>query len=175
MRLVCVTREWWSKYCEALFHRGAPEPWPTKTMLLVAEGSELVAGVCIYDTTGPHVFFEHLVTNETATGRMRSQAVKMMAKEMVSYARTVGKIPHVLVHHKGIERILKSVGLVPSGAWSMTCPLSLLEGKDESQVPGKYSHGVTDSEAPGEALGGDATQHPGVRPSVAGGGGDGPS
>ena len=172
MRLVCVTQEWWGKYLEVLFHRKAPEPWPTRTMLLVAEGTELVAGVCIYDTTGPHIFFEHLVTNETASGRMRSQAVKMMAKEMVSYARTVGKIPHVLVHHKGIERILKSVGLVPSGAWSMTCPLSLLEGKDESQASNEHSDGIPDSTSPGGALDGDATQHPGVRPPVPGGVGD---
>lgn len=99
-------------------------------MFLVAEGDDLVAGVCIYDTTGPHLFFEHLVTNETAPLRLRHAAVKLMAKEMISYARTVGKIPHVLVRLKGIEKVLRSVGLVPSGLQSMTCPFPLLEGSD---------------------------------------------
>jgi hypothetical protein len=130
MRLVCVSEAWWGKYTDLLFQRKAPAPWPTRTVLFVAEGNELVAGVCIYDTTGPHLFFEHLVTNETAPLRLRHGAVKLMAKEMVSYARTVGKLPHILVKHKGIERILRSVGLVPSGAWSFTCPFSTLEGKE---------------------------------------------
>lgn len=123
MRLVSVTQEWWSKYVEICESRGALVSWPTKTALFVAEGRELVAGVLIYDTSGPHIFVEHLVTNETATLRQRHGAVKMMAKELMSYARTVGKIPHILVRHKGIERVLMSVGMVSSGCRGMTCPL----------------------------------------------------
>jgi hypothetical protein len=126
MRLVCVTQRWWDKYVEICEHRKVPYPWATKTALFAAEGDDLVAGVLIFDTTGPHLFFEHLVTNETATLKQRHEAVTMMAKEMMSYSRTVGKIPHIIVRHKGIERVLKKVGLVSSGAWSMTCPLEAL-------------------------------------------------
>lgn len=126
MRLVCITQHWWDKYAEIHQHRETICPGPHRTGLFVAEGDELVAGVLIYDTNGPHLFFEHLVTNETASPRKRYEAVKMMAKEMISYSRTVGKVPHIIVRHKGIERILKKVGLVEYGAKAMTIPLEKL-------------------------------------------------
>jgi len=112
MRLVCVTPHWWNKYVEVCEHRRAPVGYPTKAGLFVADRDELVAGVLIYDTNGPHLFFEHLVTNQTATLRQRHEAVTMMAKEMLPYCRTMGKFPHIAVRHKGIQRILESVGMV---------------------------------------------------------------
>lgn len=128
MRLVCVTQRWWDKYIEICEHRKALVPWATKTALFVAERDELVAGVLIYDTQGPYLFFEHLVTNQTATYRQRHQAVQMMAKEMMSYSRTVGKVPLINVQdsHKGLQRALRRAGLQTTGARTMTCPIELL-------------------------------------------------
>lgn len=126
MKLVSISDYWWGKYQELCEYRKAPVPWPVRTCLFVAEGKELVAGVLIYDTNGPHVFFEHLVTNETASLKARHEAVWMMAEEMVRHCRTIGKIPHILVAHKGIERVLSRVGLKRSGAWSITCTAEAL-------------------------------------------------
>lgn len=170
MRLVSVSEAWWVKYVDICFHRKYTAPWPTRTMFLVAEGDELVSGVCIYDTAGPHVFFEHLVTNETAPLRLRHAAVKLMAKEMISYARTVGKIPHILVRLKGIERILRSVGLVPSGLQSFTCPIETLEGKNEHPFhSAKHPRSQPNSAHAVQASEGDPEDGSGVRPEVPGG------
>lgn len=128
-----MTEYWWSKYAECLEHRNSPVPWPHKRAIMVAEGTELLAGALIYDTDGPHLFAEHLVTNQTATLRSRHLAVALMAQELVRYARTVGKLPHVLVRHKGIEKILRSVGMVPSGAWSLTMGMDKLDGREITQ------------------------------------------
>jgi len=126
MRLVCVTQRWWDKYAEICEHRKVPLSWFTKTALFVAEGEELVAGVLIYDTTGPYLFFEHLVTNETATLRQRHKAVKMMAEQVVPYCRTVGKYPMIMVRHKGITAVLKGIGMVSAQASGMTYPMEKL-------------------------------------------------
>lgn len=126
MRLVCVTQHWWNKYVEICEHRKALVPYPVKTGLFVAEGDELVAGVLIYDTTGPFLFFEHLVTNETASMRKRYVAVRMMAAQIENYSRTMGKYPMILVRHKGIELILKRAGLVSAQASGMTYPMEKL-------------------------------------------------
>lgn len=128
MRLVCVTQHWWNKYVEICEHRKAMVPYPVKTGLFVAEGDELVAGVLIYDTTGPYMFFEHLVTNETATPRHRLKAVKMMAEQVVPYCRTVGKYPMIMVRpsHKGILGVLKRIGMVSAQASGMTYPMEKL-------------------------------------------------
>ncbi len=125
---------------------------------MVGSGSELVAGVLSYDTTGPHVFFEHLVTNQTAGIKLRHQAVRMMAEEMVRYCRTSGKIPHVLVRHLGIANILASVGLQPSGAWSMTCKVEDLDGKEEENpAPGNPRRGRSRPATLAEVADGDST------------------
>lgn len=171
MRLVCITEAWWMKYVDICFHRKAPQPWPTRRGLFVAEGDDLVAGVCIYDTDGPHLFFEHLVTNETAPLKLRHAAVTLMAREMMQYSRVVNKLPHILVRHKGIEKILKSVGLVPSGAWSLTCPFPLLEGKNEDPKPAKkHPRLKSNPAAPVGVPTGDAEDDSGVHVEVPGGG-----
>lgn len=158
MRLVVLNEYWWSKYQEICQHRDLVVPWPSRTAILAAEGKELVAGVMAYDTSGPHVFFEHLVTNETAILGVRHAAVKLMAEEMVRYCRTSGKIPHILVRHLGIANILASVGLQPSGAWSMTCKVEDLDGKEEENAaPGNSRRGRSRPATLAEVAGGDPT------------------
>lgn len=121
MKQVCVTQRWWDKYVEICEHRKCLVSWPTKTALFMAEGDELVAGVLIYDTSGPHVFFEHLVTNQTAPLKLRHEAVRKMAELMMSHCLTIGKLPQIVVKHRGIGQILRKAGLENSGCWHMSC------------------------------------------------------
>lgn len=136
MRLVCATEEWVRKYLELAEDRKLPFTiWPSRMALLVAEGKDLVAGVMVYDSTGPFLFFEHLVTNETASYRTRHRAVSLMADELINMCRLMGKVPQVAVKHRGLEKILERVGLRKPGAFMMTCAFNQLEKHDYERSP----------------------------------------
>jgi len=136
MKLVCGTDEWLGKYQDLAFQRGLGfKPWLSRNNILVAEGRELVAGVMVYDSTGPFLFFEHLITNETCPPRMRWAAVSLMAEELVSMCRHLGKVPQVTVRHKGIRKILERAGLSTFGAVVMTCGFDRLETNDYQKLP----------------------------------------
>lgn len=172
MKLVCGTEQWLGKYQGLVEKRALGyRPWPSRLTLLVAEGQELIAGVMVYDSTGPFLFFEHLVTNPDFPARARWAAVKLMAVQMVEMCRHFGKVPQVTVRHKGIRRILESVGLVWPGAGVMTCSFESLERHDEQvpfpspQRPGhRPDSAPTDRVPPGEP-----EDYPGIYTSVCGG------
>ncbi len=177
MRLVCATEEWLGKYQDLAFQRNLGfKPWPSRLALLVAEGQELIAGVMVYDSTGPFLFFEHLITNETAPARNRWAAVSMMAVEMMQMCRHFGKVPQVTVRHKGIKKILERVGLQWPGAGVMTCGFDQLETHDYESIPfftpqrSRYrqNSAPTDRVPPG-----DPEEHLGVYAPVLGGNPDG--
>jgi len=177
MRLVCATEYWVRKYLELARDREVPfEPWPSRLALLVAEGDELVAGVMVYDSTGPFLFFEHLVTNETATLRVRHRAVALMAEEMMNMCRLMGKVPQIAVRHRSIKAILERSGLQTAGAVVMTCGFNQLErqdaGKDTQNsrsYPAQHPHRRPDSAPTERAPRGDPEEHLGVYASVLGG------
>lgn len=135
MKLVCATEYWVRKYLELAREREVPfDPWPSRMALLVVEGDELIAGVMVYDSTGPFLFFEHLVTNETATHRQRHRAVSLMAEELMSMCRHFGKVPQVGVKHRGLKRILERAGLKMPGSFMMTCAFNHLDQNDNEIV-----------------------------------------
>jgi hypothetical protein len=178
MRLVCATEEWLRKYLALAEDRKLPFTiWPSRMALLVAEGKDLVAGVMVYDSTGPFIFFEHLVTNETATHRQRHRAVSMMADELMNMCRLLGKVPQVAVKHRGLQRILERVGLQMPGAFMMTCAFNQLERHDyethdyqDPKFNARKPPGSLTSAAPTErAPAGDPEEHLGVYASVLGG------
>lgn len=128
MKAVCVTDEWARKYLEMCEHRGLTYvPWLSRTAVYIAEGKELICGVQVYDTTGPFMFFEHLVTNETATPRQRYEAVDMLIAEGLTMCRIFGKLPQVVVRHSGIKNLLRKHGFEMPGAFLMSCPISNVE------------------------------------------------
>lgn len=174
MRLVCVTEDWIRKYQELCEQRQLNFiPWLSPRALMVAEGKDLVAGVMVYDSTGPFLFFEHLVTNETATHRQRWAAVDLMASEVLVMCRHAGKLPQIIVRHKGIAKILRRHGLRPTGAESFTCTINNLETHDyeKPQFAAQYSRCIPYS-APTEPVpAGHPEEHPGVYASVLGGAG----
>ncbi len=136
MKLVCATEEWLGKYQDLAFQRNLGfRPWPSRLALLVADGPELIAGAMVYDSTGPFLFFEHLITNETAPARMRWAAVSLMAEDMMSMCRHFGKVPQITVRHKGLVKILKRAGLQWPGAIVMTCGFERLETNDYQKLP----------------------------------------
>lgn len=176
MRLVCATEEWLGKYLEVAEHRNVGfRIWPSRMALLVAEGKELVAGVMAYDTSGPFLFFEHLVTNETAPLRKRWEAVSMMATEMVSMCRHQGKVPQIAVRHRGVEKILERVGLQRPGAYMMTCAFHHLETNDYEKPLDAFKHSRRISRAaPTERVpAGNPEDDLGVYAQVLGGAADG--
>lgn len=178
MRLVCATEQWLGKYQDLAFQRNLGfKPWPSRLTILVAEGSELIAGVMVYDSTGPFLFFEHLITNETAPLRMRWAAVSMMAVEMMQMCRHFGKVPQVTVRHKGIMKILKRVGLVWPGAGVMTCGFDQLETHDYESIPffaPQRSRYRADSAPTDRVPAGDPEDDSGVYSEVLGGTAGGP-
>lgn len=180
MRLVCASEHWLRKYLELAQDRKLPfDIWPSRFALLVAEGEDLVAGVMVYDSTGPFLFFEHLITNETATFRARHRAVSLMAQEMMSMCRHFGKVPQVAVKDTSLKKILERVGLRLPGAFMMTCNFTHLENNDyetrsykDPQFHAPQSPGGRSSAAPTEpAPAGDPAEHLGVYASVLGGAG----
>jgi hypothetical protein len=140
--------------------------------LLVAEGKELVAGVMVYDSTGPFLFFEHLVTNETASLRDRWRAVSLMAGEMMTMCRHVGKLPQVAVKHWGIQRILERAGLQMPGAKMMTCAFYQLETNDYEKPfdAAKPSRRLSRAAPTEPSPPGDPEDDPGIYAQVLGGG-----
>ena len=131
MRLVCANEEWLAKYEDLCFQRGLPfKPWPSRLALLAAYGPELIAGVMVYDSSGPFLHFQHLVTNETAPLRTRWAAVDLMAGEILTLCRHMNKLPMILVSSKGIARLLRRHGLQDSKATNYSCHYSQLEKHD---------------------------------------------
>ena len=110
------------------------KPWPSRLGILVAHGDELIAGVMAYDTTGPFIFFEHLVTNETAPPKQRWAAVDMIAGEVLTVCRVMGKLPQMLIRHKGVERIIRRHGLQSTHAVAWSCAFQDLE-KHDYEIP----------------------------------------
>lgn len=172
MRLVCGTEQWMGKYQELGRKRNIGfQPWPSRLTLFVADGQDLVAGVMVYDSTGPFLFFEHLITNPDLPGRLRLAAVKLMAVQMIEMCRHFGKVPQITVRHKGIIRILESVGLVWPGAGVMTCSFEALERPDEQIAfpsPQRPGH-RTDSAPTDRVPPGDPEDDSGVYAEVLGG------
>lgn len=175
MKLVCASEEWLGKYQDLAFQRNlAFKPWPSRTCLLVAEGRELVAGAMAYDSTGPFLFFEHLITNETCPPRTRWAAVSLMAQEMMDMCRHLGKVPQVTVRHRGIKKILERVGLVSPDAIVMTCGFDQLEKNDYQNLPffaAQHSRRLANSTSTERSPAGDSEEHLGVYTSVLGGAG----
>lgn len=135
MRLVCANEDWLGKYQDLCSQRDLPfKPWPSRLALLAAYGNELVAGVMVYDSAGPFLHFQHLVTNPKAPIKLRWAAVDLMASEILTLCRHMNKLPMVLVSHKGIAKILKRHGLQDSLATNFSCHYSQLE-KHDYEVP----------------------------------------
>ena len=172
MRTVCVTDEWARKYLEMCDHRGMTyAPWLSRLAVYVAEGKELLCGVQVYDTTGPFMFFEHLVTNETATARQRYQAVDMLIAEGLTMCRIFGKLPQVVVRHKGIDSLLRKHGFEMPGAYLMTCPISNVEKIHVPFYGPQHSHRGARSAPTLPAPSGHPEDDLGVYAQVSGGGG----
>lgn len=133
MRLVCPTQAWARQYLDICHDRDLPfEPQFNRQAILVANGDILVAGVLVYDTTGPFVFFEHYVTNPACSLRERYVAGDLVAQEILNVCRTMSKLPQMGIRHKGIRRALEKHGLKSTGAVMMTCRVEDLDGPNES-------------------------------------------
>lgn len=170
MRVVCVTNEWGRKYLEMCDHRGLTYvPWLSRTAVYIAEGQELVAGVQVYDTTGPFMFFEHLVTNETATPRQRYEAVDLLIAECLTMCRIFGKLPQVVVRHHGIKNLLRKHGLEMPGAFLMSCPISNVEKTHVPVTTPKLAHRWSRAAATIPSPQGDPEDDLGVYSEVLGG------
>lgn len=172
MKLVCVTEHWMRKYQELFRERELGYvPWASRQALFVAHEDELVAGVMVYDTSGPFLFFEHLVTNPKVTPKRRWMAVDIMAGEMMTMCRHAGKLPQVIVKHRGIAQILKRYGLRETGAVSLTCEIKDLETHDyeKPQFAAQCSGRFKDSAPTERAPAGDAADDLGVYAQVLGG------
>lgn len=140
MRLVSATEEWIRKYLElAELRQLGFRPWPSRLALLVAHGDDLVAGVMVYDSTGPFLFYEHLITSPLLPARQRWEAVTMMAEEMISFCRHFGKVPQIAVNHRSLKKILSRVGLQAASVL-MTCGVNQLETHDYERKEDRHPH-----------------------------------
>ncbi len=170
MRVVCVTDDWARKYLEMCEHRNLPyTPWLSRLAVYIAEGRELICGVQVYDTTGPFMFFEHLVTNETASPRERHKAVDMLIAEGLTMCRIFGKLPQVVVRHKGIDSLLRKHGFEMPGAFLMSCTISNVEKNHVPYHAAEHPRRRANSAPTERAPAGDPEDHLGIYAEVLGG------
>lgn len=93
-------------------HHGTRAPQPPRSGLAVCLPSGLfLAGVGIYDTTGPWVLCEHLSTNPMAPARVKHRAVLALGYACLAHCNALGKKPLVLVRSTGIARTLMRLGM----------------------------------------------------------------
>jgi hypothetical protein len=167
MRLVCSNQEWLAKYQEICSHRDLPfTPWPSRLALLAARGDDLVAGVMAYDTTGPFIFFQHLVTNPLAPIRARWAAVDLMAGEILGMCRMLNKLPEITVSSRGIAKILRRHGLQNTQAVLYSCAYQDLEEHDEPSPTPQYQSRPTHPPRAGKAPHRDTEDNPPLCPPV---------
>jgi hypothetical protein len=171
MKTVCVTDEWSRKYLELCEARElAYKPWLSRMAVYVVEKGTMVCGVQVYDTTGPFLFFEHLVTNPDVSPRERYAAVSFLIEEGMNMCRMFGKYPQVVVRHGGIKNLLKKHGFFHPGTILMTCELSNLEKNDEEPVYAhKFARSVARAAPTEPSPAGDPEEHLGVYAAVLGG------
>jgi hypothetical protein len=146
-------------------------PWLSRLAVYVVEGDVMLCGVQVYDTTGPFLFFEHLVTNPAVSPRFRYAAADLLIEEGMNMCRMFGKYPQVVVRHGGIKNLLKKHGFFHPGTILMTCEMSNLEKNDEDSVyAAKLARRLSRSAPTEPSPAGDPEEHPGVYASVLGGG-----
>ena len=173
MRIVCVSDDWSRKYLKLCKAREMTyTPWLSRLAVYVVEGDVMLCGVQVYDTTGPFLFFEHLVTNPAVSPRLRYAASDLLIEEGMNMCRMFGKYPQVVVRHGGIKNLLKKHGFFHPGTILMTCDLSNLEKHDyEKPIYARATARRLSRSAPTEpSPPGDPEEHLGVYASVLGGG-----
>lgn len=177
MRSVCVSDDWSRKYLALCKARELTYvPWLSRMAVYIVEGETMLCGVQVYDTTGPFLFFEHLVTNPDVSPRVRYAAAYLLIEEGMNMCRMFGKYPQVVVRHVGIKNLLKRHGFFHPGTILMTCELSNLEKHDEEPLYArKFARRVPCATPTEPSPPGDPEEHLGVYASVLGGGSTGAS
>lgn len=172
MRQVCVSDDWSRKYLELCKVRELTYvPWLSRLAVFIVEGDTLLCGVQVYDTTGPFLFFEHLVTNPSIPHKQRHKAADLLIREGMNMCRMFGKYPQVVVRHGGIKKLLMRHGFFHPGTILMTCELSNLEKHDEEPLYApKFARSLSRAAPTEPSPPGDPEEHPGVYASVLGGG-----
>jgi hypothetical protein len=69
-----------------------------------------LAGVGLYDTTGPWMLGEHLVTNPMASARLKHRAVLALGYAALAHCTAAKKVPLVLARSRGIALTLLRLG-----------------------------------------------------------------
>lgn len=172
MKAVCVSDAWSRKYLELCKARELPyTPWLSRLAVYIVEGDTLLCGVQVYDTTGPFLFFEHLVTNPAVSARVRYAAAYLLIEEGMHMCRVFGKYPQVVVRHGGIKSLLEKHGFFHPKTIVMTCELSNLEKHDEEPFyAAKFTRRLARAAPTEPSPAGDPEEHLGVYASVLGGG-----
>jgi hypothetical protein len=70
-----------------------------------------VAGLCVYETEGEWVLFEHLVTNPKLSRDVRIGALRFALAAAKAYAAIIGKVPTSMVTHDAIRELLTEDGV----------------------------------------------------------------
>lgn len=102
--------ETWEAFGRFFDARKTLRPAPTPDALLVADARGLVAGVCLYPTSGPYVLVENLATNPGCPGRLRHRAVVLLVTLTRAYSATHSKFPIVIVRHRSLAKLLAKKG-----------------------------------------------------------------
>lgn len=98
-------------------------PWPKSAIMISEniEGSELlVGGVCIYETDGPYVLFEHFALNPSLPVTIKHRVAEGIVRAAKTYLATRGKIGFAWVNFEGGQQLFQRFGFIPQRALLMT-------------------------------------------------------
>jgi hypothetical protein len=89
------------------------EPWappmPEHGIWVAAE-DRLVAGLCVYPTSGPIAVAEYASVDPAAPLRLRYAALKVIAKTLRLYGPMTGKVVMIFPRHRGTTKLLERHG-----------------------------------------------------------------
>lgn len=110
LRLVAANAAMWAEF-QTFFEVQVPVP---KRAIFVAVdhggGEVLAAGVCVVDTDGPYILFEHFGTNQALPLAVRHAAAVAVANAIKGTITVSAKLALLLVGPKGAAKMLADRG-----------------------------------------------------------------
>lgn len=115
MKTLFYSYENWKLYEGLCLARGlVVPPYPTELVLVVSDQGDALAGACLYETEGPWVMGEHLVTSATADPVDTGRALQECIEGTQAYAMEAGKSLVSGITPK-LARVVERLGFKPTG------------------------------------------------------------
>lgn len=120
MRLVPLSPQMWPTFC-SWFPTAIPSPENGIFISIEKDGKEVLAGgVCIFETRGPYVLFEHFALNPKLSSKMRHAVAQAIFQAAKPYLVLRSKIGFCHVSFQGGANMLQNIGFQPQDTQLLT-------------------------------------------------------